>query len=518
MTEKKLAVIYARYSDSKQTFQSIEGQLKVCQKFADENGYTLLPEYIDEAQTGKNDDRKHFKRMLAESKKNLFGTVIVYSFDRFGRNVLQSLLNEKKLLDNGVTVLSATENNDDTPSGRMQRNIHMTFAQYFSEELAQKTARGMSINADKCYSNGGPVPLGYKVENIDPTDEKSKKIYIVDEDEAEIVREIFSEYANGVSAKEICDSLNARQLKTSTGGAFKKNSLTTVLRSRRYLGLYIYDGREIPNPDMKIIDQELFDRVAEKITVNRKAPAKARAKAEYLLTLKLFCGHCREMMTGHSCISRYDVTYNYYKCKNQGGKNGTCDKKMVHKDYIEDLVVNKCREFLTPKEIKRIAKRIVTVSESYDDRVEIIRLEGLIKVAQKSIENHMASLRKADDMVKEMIIKDLSALGVEIKDLERQLAIENSRRKIITEKQVIEALTKLADGDINNEAYRKSLIRLLVNKIYLYDDKITITFDSVDEEIEITDRLLSEIEAKLVDQELWIKQNEGHHLYIEMQQ
>ena len=144
-----VAVIYARYSDSKQTEQSIEGQLKVCYKYCEANGYTVLQEYIDRAQSGKTDNRTQFRKMLADSKKKQFETVVVYAIDRFGRNVLQSLLNEKSLQDNGVTLCSATEDFQNTPAGRMQRNIHMSFAQYYSEELAQKVTRGMEINAEK---------------------------------------------------------------------------------------------------------------------------------------------------------------------------------------------------------------------------------------------------------------------------------------------------------------------------------------------------------------------------------
>lgn len=120
-----VAVIYARYSDSKQTEQSIEGQLKVCYKYCEANGYTVLQEYIDRAQSGKTDNRTQFRKMLADSKKKQFETVVVYAIDRFGRNVLQSLLNEKSLQDNGVTICSATEDFQNTPAGRMQRNIHM---------------------------------------------------------------------------------------------------------------------------------------------------------------------------------------------------------------------------------------------------------------------------------------------------------------------------------------------------------------------------------------------------------
>ena len=84
-----IAVIYARYSDSKQTEQSIEGQLKVCTKYAETHGYTIIREYIDRAQSGKTDDRTQFRKMLSDSKKQEFDVVIVYAIDRFGRNILK---------------------------------------------------------------------------------------------------------------------------------------------------------------------------------------------------------------------------------------------------------------------------------------------------------------------------------------------------------------------------------------------------------------------------------------------
>jgi len=135
---------------------------------------------------------------------------------------------------------------------------------------------------------------------------------------------------------------------------------------------------------------------------------------------------------------------------------------------------------------------------SFDDRAELGRLEGLIKEAQKAIENQMISLRACTDgTVRELIIGDLTALGAEKKALEEQHELEKARRRVITEEQVIGKLAQLADGDRDDLTYRKTLIRILVNKIFLYDDKFTITFHSGDEEVTITDVLLEEIEDGL---------------------
>ena len=168
-------VIYARYSSDKQTEQSIEGQLQSCLDYAKRNEYIVVGEYIDRAISGKSDKRQEFQNLIADSAKKNFQAVIVYALDRFGRNLRQSIENEYKLQKNGVALLSASENFADDSAGRMLRNMMMVYAQYYSDELSQKVTRGMNINAKKGLSTGGTIPFGYKLERIDPTDEKSKK-------------------------------------------------------------------------------------------------------------------------------------------------------------------------------------------------------------------------------------------------------------------------------------------------------------------------------------------------------
>lgn len=395
----------------------------------------------------------------------------------------------------------------------MFRTMIMAYDQYYSDELKQKVERGMGLNADKCFSNGGLPPLGYKSVKINPGDEKSKKKFVIDEETAPIVREIFTKYANGVSIKEICESLNQRQLKTAKGVKFNKSSMNTMLSNRRYLGIYIYGETEIPGGIPQIIDEDLFKKVAERLKLNKAAPGRARAKAEYLLTTKLYCGYCKSMMIGHSSnqISKKGVIFNYYRCKNSGGKR-PCKKKMIQKDYIEDIVINECHKLLTPQNIHRIAREVVKVAESYDDRSEIIRLQGLLKEAQSSKENQMASLRACkDDVIREMIFEDLGRIGAEIKELEKQIEIEERRRNMISEKDIIEFLTRLANNDtISDVVYRKSLVRVFVNKIFLYDDKFTITFNTGDDEVTISDVLLANIEEGLEAQHLCLSNEPGH--------
>ncbi|MEI3552621.1 MAG: zinc ribbon domain-containing protein [Acutalibacteraceae bacterium] len=96
--------------------------------------------------------------------------------------------------------------------------------------------------------------------------------------------------------------------------------------------------------------------------MNGKVHCKSKAKVEYLLTTKLFCGHCKEMMTGFSGKAKSGKVYRYYICN--GTKKKLCNKKMVGKEYVEDLVVRECQKLLTDRNIAKIAKEVIAVCEA----------------------------------------------------------------------------------------------------------------------------------------------------------
>ena len=98
----KTAVIYARYSSDRQTEQSIEGQVRVCNDYAERNGILIVNQYIDRATTGTNDNREEFQKMLKDSDKKQFDFVLVYKLDRFSRNKFEMAMHRKRLKDNGI--------------------------------------------------------------------------------------------------------------------------------------------------------------------------------------------------------------------------------------------------------------------------------------------------------------------------------------------------------------------------------------------------------------------------------
>ena len=125
-------VIYARYSSHSQTEQSIEGQLQVCYEYARANGHIIVGEYIDRAQSGTNDSRTEFQKMIADSDKRTFEAVLVYQLDRFARNRYDSAIYKAKLKKNGARVISARENITDDPSGRLVEGVLESMAEYYA--------------------------------------------------------------------------------------------------------------------------------------------------------------------------------------------------------------------------------------------------------------------------------------------------------------------------------------------------------------------------------------------------
>ena len=140
----KTAVVYARYSSEKQTEQSIEGQLRVCQEFAAKNDIKIVDTYIDRATTGTNDNRAAFQKMLSDSEKNpIWDIVLVYALDRFGRNTIDIAVNKQRLQKNNVILISATQrtsvNIDGSKNldGIILESVLTGLAEYYSVDVSR---------------------------------------------------------------------------------------------------------------------------------------------------------------------------------------------------------------------------------------------------------------------------------------------------------------------------------------------------------------------------------------------
>ena len=217
------AVIYARYSSDSQREESIDGQIRECQEYAERNGMTLLGSYIDRALSAKTADRPEFQRMIQDSAKGLFDIVLIWKLDRFSRDRYDSAHYKRILRKNGVKVVSAKENISDGPEGIILESMLEGYAEYYSAELAEKIQRGQKENALKAKNNGGNTPLGYVV--------GKDGVLEIDPLTAPLVLEIFTRYDDGETITAIVESLNDRGLRTKKGNAFKISGVSLILKN-----------------------------------------------------------------------------------------------------------------------------------------------------------------------------------------------------------------------------------------------------------------------------------------------
>jgi hypothetical protein len=368
-------------------------------------------------------------------------------------------------------------------------------AEYYSAELSQKVKRNLKLNAEKGLFNGGYAPLGYKTVTVDYGTYKKKKLEI-DPETAPIVKEIFEMRANDTNIMDIVDYLNSKGIKTVKGKAFKKTSLQGILKNKRYIGTNIYSGMEFPNTIPAIIDKELFDKVQEIIDKHKYAPSIAKAKEEYILTTKLFCGNCKEMMTG-TCgkSSGNGIIYRYYICN--GIKKKKCKKKTVPKYLIEDCVIEHCKKILTQNNIDKIAKCVYNIVQKENFENHTIKL---LKKEQKKIKNNIENLMIAmeEGQNLELINERLIQRKKELREITINIDAEEKKLYHISENHIKFFLENLKNGNLDDIKYRKILINLFVNRIYLYDDnKITIIFNVGNASFEINTVLLKEVNTNL---------------------
>lgn len=464
------AVIYARYSSDSQREESIEGQIRECSEYANRNNITLLGSYIDRALSARTADRPEFQRMIADSEKGLFDAVLVWKLDRFSRDRYDSAHYKHILKKNGVKVISAKENISDGPEGIILESMLEGYAEYYSAELSQKIQRGQKDNAMKCKNNGGNIPLGYLVN-------KETGILAIDPLTAHIVQEIYTRYDAGERICEITESLNNRGIKTHKGKKFTIGGVSLILKNRKYIGEYKYGDVVIPDGIPVIIEKDIFERVQIRMETNKKAPAKAKAEKEYLLTTKLFCGTCGRLMAGESGTSgTKGVKYHYYKCSGAKRHLG-CKRKAIKKDWIEKAVVYiTVTRVLTDRNIDRIAEAIVAMQSDEDTTTPVLQQQ--LRECEKGIDNLLNAIQSG--ILTPSTKERLEQLETQREYLKTSLLQTQIERPKYSKQQIVDWIGRYKYGNIDDKAYQKEIIDTFLNSVYVYDDRMIFTYNFKD--------------------------------------
>lgn len=455
----KTAVIYARYSSERQTEQSIEGQLRDCNEYAERNDIVIVGTYIDRAMTGTNDKRTEFQRMLKDSAKRAWDYVLVWKTDRFGRNKYELAMNKHTLKVNGIKLIPVKENIPDGPEGIILESLLEGLAEYYSAELSQKVKRGMRESRGKGNFTGGFILFGYRVEN--------KKV-VIHEDEARIVRQIFEECASGKLIKTIIEELREKGI-LNRGKPFARNTVYHLLANEKYAGIYRHDGEVFTNIYPRIVPDEIFSIVASKIANNRYG--KHKPHIYYLLRNKLICGYCGKPVNSDSGTSKSGEVKRYYKCS---GKrvDKSCPSIPIRKDLIEQIVVDATYEALSTNEnVALLADKIMEAHKKRIDDESILKLLlSEYSETERATNNILTAMEQG--VFTASTKERLEQLEQKKAELNESILIEKSKTKLsITKSDIMKFMLTALRKD------PRPMVDALIKKAVLYNDKIEIYYN-----------------------------------------
>lgn len=437
----------------------------MCSGLAERYNLRVCEIYSDKAVSGKTDNRPSFQRMMKDAKTGAFSYVLAWKSNRMGRNMLEAMLNDATLQEEGIRTLYVEEDFEDNAAGRFALRNMMNVNQFYSESMAEDVKRGMMDNAKKCMVNGRTM-YGYR--------KGSDGRYEIVPEQSEIVREIFNRIIAGWPHVDIMADLNARGIKNRDGNAWQRTTFDKMLRCEQYIGVYKFSGVRIEGGIPAILDKQTFDEVQE-ILANKKHPRGRRRNVEdYMLTGKLFCGHCGSPMVGICGTSKNGERHYYYLCQGKHNKNG-CEKKNERKEQIEQAVIESLKKLILND------ATIDWILEGYQQFVEDLRKQSTITILEKSLAETNTAIGNLMKAIEMGIITDttkgrMMELEENKKDLEQKIRIEKNLLQEVSPTQMRFAIERFRDKNIDERKFQKDLLNTFVKAIYVYDDRLKIVF------------------------------------------
>lgn len=480
--DKIPAVAYMRYSSNNQDEESIKYQRSAIMTYAFTRGYHIATEYIDEARTGTNDRRAEFQRLLGDARnKPTWSKILVYDLSRFSRNNNDATKYLAELEDLDIEVVSVTQTFDDSNEGLLSRGITNLLNEYYSRNLSKHTHSGLQQKAKDAKHCGGKAPLGYNV----GTEEK----LVINEEEAELVKLIFDLYEANYSYNKMARELNNRGYKTKTGQAFTKNSFSSILTQRKYIGTYTWNkARKKTNkgtrnshkykPDSEqiiiydaipaIIGKEQFDRVQAMIASRKNGTSASKSRRYYLLSGigKLKCAECGAYLVGTARRS-HGIEYIYYSCPNH--KRHTCSVKEIRADYLNEFVVRAV--------VKDIYNRedLADIFNSIDDKDKIVRLRDKLRGLDKATKNILTAMRR--DLNNELQ-DELKQISEEKANIKLELDRLTKKQLLMTDENRKKICYKIAKMMLSSESLEvKQYLAHAIDSIVVSNDNVELTLN-----------------------------------------
>ena len=480
-----VAFCYYRYSSDAQRDESIEQQRQAAHEYAKAHGFIIPPgcEFEDRGITGTTADRPGLQFMLHEAKHKRPAYLILWKLDRLSREIHDSFFIDAQLQDSGVQIVTVGEPlPEDNHMRYVIQALYASMAHNFIVNHRSNVLRGLNYNAERAMYNGIKI-LGY-------TGKPNEK-YEIDPETAPIVRKIFTDYVEGKPLQKIANELNASGLRSTQGNEFVVNSLANILHNRAYIGEYKWGEHVIPGGMPQIISVELFDAAEKKLTKNKRGGTGAARKlnpedVDFWLTDHIYCGECGGSLHGISGTSKSGNIYYYYTCLNH--KKKTCKMGNQRKEKLEAIVRHTLDRMLEDSTLRLIIAKLCfdyyADSKSEDRGAYLESLKSKLKDVESKLQNFVKAISAG--VFNETVQQAMTELESQKHLLKEQIEAEELREKYDIKLDDIVKFFESFVGNLDNKKLREYVLDIFVDKIYVYKERMVITFHFTDDKQELS--------------------------------
>lgn len=451
---------YARTSVDLHT-DSIENQFAImeyCVRSKPDLQDVQILRFADQGQSGIDIERKAFQELLALVRQRTIGCIVVKDFSRLGRNYLDVCrLTESILPFMGVRLISVGENYDSNEKSVNAVDLSTALRSVMNEFFVLETSEKLRKSCRMRIENGeyiGHVSYGYR--RID------KRTIGINEEQAAVVREIFSLFLSGCSILDIAASLNQKGIPTCEGKKWTSSKVRLILKNESYTGKRISlkethdvkSKQKIVNAQTEwFIDEQGYPPIINRATysaVQEMLPVGVRrnVKDKHLMARKLFCAGCGRTLYRH----RYD-----FGCRlpmTTGEK--ACFEGSLKKEVLYPAVLEKVKAAI--KSELRTYKKQFSFSE-------IVKIEARI-AELKEEKAKLFELLLTDALDQDAFTKQNECISRKITD-KQKIADEKRRCYALTAKldnseQPIATLRRLYEAHELNHEHMKFVKRIMV--------------------------------------------------------
>jgi DNA invertase Pin-like site-specific DNA recombinase len=365
------ALAYYRVSTSEQANTSfddegfsIQAQRDYCTRKAADLPARIIEEFIDRGKSARTADRPELQRMLRRVKEDPeIRYIIVHKLDRLARSREDDVTLGLLFGKHGVKLVSATENIDETPSGKLVHGIMATIAEWYSGNLSEEAKKGMRKKVE-AGGTPGKAPLGYVNQRM-KIPGKDIGVVVVDPVAGPIITHCFRCYATGLyTISDLTDEANDLGLRLPATKSLPERPLQPqqmhrILRNRYYLGVVTYGGVEYPGDHEPLIDAATFDTVDAILTARNLNKDKTKSRPHHLKG-SLFCARCgRRLGITVPTKQRTGKAYPYFYCLGRQKDKNSCPQGYVPVADIEQAVADYWRSVQLPKDRIQALKDVI---------------------------------------------------------------------------------------------------------------------------------------------------------------